>query len=69
MDNSMQFISEDKFIGTILLKRYIITKKFNADGAYGTIYQVNTQDGGIFLAKICEDPKMNKLEHQILSAL
>ena len=61
--------AEDGFIGTILLQRYIITKKFNDEGAYGTIFQANTQDGGVYLVKISEDSEMNKLEHQILCAL
>jgi hypothetical protein len=59
----------DSLIGTVLLERFIITNKFNDNGAYGVIYQAKTSDGEIYLAKISQDPEMNFKEHQILDAI
>lgn len=53
----------DPIIGTILLKKYVITHLLSANGAYGKIYIVQTAHGESCVAKITEDEAMNFKEH------
>lgn len=61
---------QDVFIGLVLLKKYILIEKFEAQGQNGKLYIAqDTDTNKIVFVKISTDLEMSNKEFSILSKL